>query len=233
MKRHSIRLPVRTRWREGSPVAFTLVELLTAIAIIALLAGLAFPALSRVHARSMQLVCTSNLRQLGQVFLTYAGDNNGTLPASTLNDRSLTAGSSWSLMLMNYMGMRFPSLNQKTPFLCPAALDTFPNHQAVRTYAMNYQNLPTVSSIAPDRGWSQQSRLSWHTKPAQTILLLDARGTVSQGSSSGDFNLSLYPTVVDWRHDNGLNGLFIDGHVESFKKTDTARLEQDINNFAR
>jgi len=60
---------------------FTLVELLVVMAIISLIAGLVVPAVRRAQERAKQAVCMSNLRQLGQAFLTYASDHDGLLPA--------------------------------------------------------------------------------------------------------------------------------------------------------
>lgn len=59
---------------------FTIVELLVTIAIIALLAGLAYPAFqsSMMKARSIQ--CASNLRKIGAAVTQAASDNDNTYP---------------------------------------------------------------------------------------------------------------------------------------------------------
>ena len=54
--------------------AFTLVEILVVIGVLALLAALLFPAFSMARARSRQVVCASNLRQLGQAMALYTND---------------------------------------------------------------------------------------------------------------------------------------------------------------
>lgn len=60
--------------------AFTLLELLIVISIIALLISILLPALSRAREISNRTVCGSNMRQLGVAFLNYAQDFNGWFP---------------------------------------------------------------------------------------------------------------------------------------------------------
>lgn len=59
---------------------FTLIELLVVVAIIAILAAMLLPALSRARESARQAVCMSNLKQLSLVLLQYAEDYNGYLP---------------------------------------------------------------------------------------------------------------------------------------------------------
>ena len=55
--------------------AFTLVELLVVIAVIAILAAILLPSFSRAKARTQTAVCQNNLRQLTIAFHAYVDDN--------------------------------------------------------------------------------------------------------------------------------------------------------------
>lgn len=52
--------------------AFTLIDLLTVIAVIAILAGILIPALSSVRESAKEAECASNLRQIGVAMQLYA-----------------------------------------------------------------------------------------------------------------------------------------------------------------
>ncbi len=59
---------------------YTLIELLTVIFIIAVLAGLIMPVTALVRAKARRTACASNLKQVGALSMQFSNDRNGQIP---------------------------------------------------------------------------------------------------------------------------------------------------------
>ncbi len=75
--------------------AFTLVELLVVISIIALLMAILMPTLTKVRQQAQAVVCKSNLRQLALFGVMYAVDNDDSFPMGVFVNGQLTYGGQW------------------------------------------------------------------------------------------------------------------------------------------
>src|SRR5687768_5264620 len=93
------------------PNAFTLVELLVVIAVIAILASLLLPALASAKKRARATQCVNNLKQIGTGAQMYAHDNDNILQLDPL----IPGSESWASILFTNVG-----LSQREMFLCPS-----------------------------------------------------------------------------------------------------------------
>jgi prepilin-type N-terminal cleavage/methylation domain-containing protein/prepilin-type processing-associated H-X9-DG protein len=80
-------LNMRTR-----KTAFTLVELLVVIGIIAILVAILLPTLSRARENANRIACMSNLRQVANAFFMYTGENKGWFPCVAVFGNGLGYG---------------------------------------------------------------------------------------------------------------------------------------------
>ena len=72
--------------------SFTLIELLIVIAIIAILAAMLLPALSKAKDKAKQAVCMNNTKQLSVATLLYALEYGRTLPLAVTHSNKLDPG---------------------------------------------------------------------------------------------------------------------------------------------
>jgi prepilin-type N-terminal cleavage/methylation domain-containing protein/prepilin-type processing-associated H-X9-DG protein len=111
--------------------AFTLVELLISVAIIALLAGLLLPAVSKAKAKVRSIRCVANLNQLQFAALSYAHDHDERfIPNTSRSIRLIQQGTAPSWVLGNPKwdtntanlkgGLLFPYVNETALYRCPS-----------------------------------------------------------------------------------------------------------------
>lgn len=72
--------------RRSARRAFTLVDVLVSLAVVAVLIAIMLPSLSAVREATRRVVCGSNLRQVGLALHTYGNDYRGSLPWSVYVD---------------------------------------------------------------------------------------------------------------------------------------------------
>ena len=91
--------------------AFTLVELLVVIGIIAVLIGVLLPALSKANRQARMTACLSNQRQLVMALLMYCQENNGTFPGGQ-------GHTYWNGTLSYFKGTANWDTNAMNPYSC-------------------------------------------------------------------------------------------------------------------
>jgi len=117
--------------------AFTLVEMLVVIAVVALLVGLLLPALAGAREAGRGAACLSNLRQMFLACRIYADEHGGYGPAI---GQPWGKPPNWALVVQSYAGMAGETgaelYRAKSVLVCPT-IDRAFGVVMTRTYAMN------------------------------------------------------------------------------------------------
>jgi len=200
--------------------AFTLIELLVVIAIIGIIAAILFPVFAKAREKARQIVCVSNLKQLGLAISMYVEDNDEVLPNVTgwFPGDGLT--SCW-VYYTNYdtppgstnfdvtKGSIYPYVKNKGVYICP---DDFNGNRNGLSYAMNdcVENVPN-----PFLGLDTGKGIASFEAPS-SILLLGEEGAENGWASTNDGGLGHATDSFTGRHNDGSSLLFLDYHAKWF-----------------
>jgi prepilin-type processing-associated H-X9-DG protein/prepilin-type N-terminal cleavage/methylation domain-containing protein len=223
--------------------AFTLIELLIVMAIIAVLAAMLLPALSKAKAKSRSIACISNLRQLQVAWALYVQENNDSLPPNISRKAAsgfdqVNINGSWvvgnaqldtnatniqSGVLYNYLGN--PGV-----YLCPADDSSVKNNPGLartRTYSIQlWHNADVISGTSVDDADNSHFNLRKYSRivnpgPSAALVFVDEHElSIDDGVFAiGDWyafpnNPPFWGAYPTYRHNNGANVTFADGHAE-------------------
>jgi len=149
--------------------AFTLVELLVVIGIIAVLIGILLPALSRARQNANSVKCMANLRQIGLAVHMYAGLNKGMLPFGFVFKGEAVEGGAytgenaeWTELLISVLTKQGPDqkqsdvatdsdLRSRAVFTCPEVY----RGSSIAYFITHYSAHPRVFPDLGTKDWSK------------------------------------------------------------------------------
>jgi len=197
-----------------SPNGFSLIELLVACTVIAILMGMVFTVVRSARSTALGTSCISNLHQFGHALAAYMDAHNECIPRRGQGMQKLARIDrmcDWFNCLMPELGSppyfemvargTRPKEGDRHPLICPSSRD--PGWQYFLPYAMNIYLSPWIRP--------EPHRLYELPHPATMAFLADAPGTNSSTMPSNQE----YGVVA--RHSGHANILFLDAHVSAFE----------------
>jgi prepilin-type N-terminal cleavage/methylation domain-containing protein len=131
--------------------AFTLIELLIVLGIIAIVVGLTFPALSALRSRAQRIQCSANLRSIYLATELYV-QQNGSWPQIGTDDED-DFGNGWIAALKPF------GVSEKT-WICPTSQNQLgnpdlsnPQNIRVDYVATPFDDKPTTPHEWPTQPW--------------------------------------------------------------------------------
>ncbi len=219
--------------------AFTLIELLSSMAVIVLLLAILIPVVGTIQSSNNSVKCASNLRQIGVAAKLYSNDHGGAIvPVYYPNENTTDPFDEkhWPGLLAEYVGVAddqdLATMGTvRSVFVCPSLPDRY-------GYGLNYKWL---SPYAPNPETNVNILIRHQNEilnPVETVMITDI--VIRDGENWRPFVRpaswggwkSEESNSVAFRHDNEANVLWADGHVSSAEPnsdfTDTDGL-WDIN----
>jgi prepilin-type N-terminal cleavage/methylation domain-containing protein/prepilin-type processing-associated H-X9-DG protein len=223
--------------------AFTLTEVIVVVAILAALAAVFLPKLSRAEGRSAGLACANNLKRLQTGWLMYSTDNTDKLPlngglGSVVVDAALPEAqeggskSSWvqgrvdrqpsaANTALIRVGLLYRYVNDLAVYKCPADVPGVRGFPTVRSVSMNCWMNPIESwnisggnYPALIREFRKQADILAHGPAMAWVFIDENPWGIDDGYFVCDPSKPIWINVPASWHE-GAGGLsFADGHVE-------------------
>ena len=225
--------------------AFTLIELLVVIAIIAILAAILFPVFAQAREKARATSCLSNLKQLGLAAAMYVQDYDERFGGGSTHlggDPGQCVGHRW------WLDMIEPYVKNRQLKNCPSekvriaywdyTLGDEPGTQCgegayYSSYSWNViicwfdganglNQLPGFTCIGDPnfRYWGirRGTALAAVSRPAELIVMMDTRDGWIETWADVMTDLARSQDGVAYRHNEGFNASFADGHAKYFRK---------------
>lgn len=194
--------------------AFTLVELLVIIGIIAILLAILLPSLNKARKSAQTAACLSNQRQLVAACIQYANDHNGLLPFNGFYDGPVPTWLYGNVQTLAYkqdevqQGQLWPYLKVTGVYHCPADTGPWPSRSVnnLSTYCMN----GATSGFLPNNNLGLRYTL-FHP---DDVLFWEFSGTNSDKTNGASDSTNYPQEGVTIRHSHGTTLGHMDGHAD-------------------
>lgn len=216
--------------------AFTLVELLVVVAVLAILGSLTISALSMARSRAYQSVCANNMRQVGMGLQMYASDH-GKFPSTT---HTSLLSQSWIYTIADYLDDVDEVRISPADPLGEKRLEQNGSSYILNSFMFVQEEDPFGAKIG-----KVYDRPSLIPNPAQTMLAFNISDRLETGIQSDHTHSSAWTSwgamlsdIQPNRHggsendytSGSANYLFADGHVESILASDVkAKVDKGEN----
>lgn len=189
------------RSQPRSSLAFTLIELLVVISIIAILIGIAMPALAAARRRANKLTCSANLRSIGQAIQMYRDEFKGVFPvAKYMPDPFVTTDTDPALpsVLDHYLSSS-TGQDARNAFRCPSDDQVFPLSGSSYMYETLLSGITIEAFFPVAMGFVQAPEV-----------------VVSRDFDGGTFDTTTQGQIIVGPFHGVRNLLFADGHAGNF-----------------
>ncbi|OGV46684.1 MAG: hypothetical protein A2017_13835 [Lentisphaerae bacterium GWF2_44_16] len=216
-------------------IMFTLIELLIVISIIAILAALLLPALSKARDKVIELECGGKVKQITTATLMYASDFNGCGPVGDMIGNALfmndirggiagylginkdyyIGGSKYGIMPPISMCSKGARYGDTNPYF--STLYTEGTRNMNNSYAINYFLCCPNASIPLNVAYA--ASLKRVVNPSGRMLVCTV-GIDHWNSDTARGGYCENRDVMAFRHNKSANIGFVDGHIRCMKRGD-------------
>ena len=211
----------------GNTKRFTLIGLLVVIAIIAILASLMLPALTKAQHKAQQITCAGNMKQMGMAVQMYAGDFNGFSPLARRYG-GIPQKNWYSRTLPPYLGegsisnpMGYDYSDSLDVVVCPSANPEWGRWHYLHHFAWGHARLhfdtkPSYYAGIPLEKLRHPTKLAMYVEAEPYMNAYGKwgiEGYLYYGLCRYPDRKSGYAAMKPYMHGTGMNVTFADGHV--------------------